>query len=118
MICAASRGTLIVAMHVKYCLARLKLAPDEQLKLLEALDRLPFADVTPEAIAALEPCDEITVEMIHSAMELPPAHHGGQMSAGWHVLEHDPVWSTLVSRNPSLATAMSLCLHNRMEQAA
>jgi hypothetical protein len=117
MISTGSRGTLLTAMFVKYSLAHTSMTPAEQLEALEALGRLPHDDVTADAIAAVEPCSHDVAVMVMSAMDLAPA--GSQkISAGWKVLESEPVWSKLTELNPSLLVAASLCRYGSHKEAA
>ena len=91
--------------------------PAERSETLEQLAGLPFAGVTAAAIAAIEPCSHDVARMIGDAFDLPPVKPPYKLSAGWRVLETEPVWSKLVDLNPSLQLAMNLCGHSRLAAA-
>jgi hypothetical protein len=114
---SGQRGILITAMFLKYRLASTKMTRAEQLETLEGLDGLPYGDVTSEAIAEIEPCSHEVARMIMEALDLPPAQPWHKLSAGWKLLETEPVWSKLVELNPSLERAQKLFSYSSRKAA-
>jgi hypothetical protein len=90
MLSTGSRGILVHAMFLKYCLATLKPSGTEQLKFLEQLAAMPYGDVGPSAIAAVEPCSH-------------------DVASIWDLLTREPAWSHLLALCPSLERAALLC---------
>ena len=111
------RGILIVAMFLKWRLARTEMTREEQLETLEALDGLPFADVTPQVLAEVQACNTEVANMVMTATDLPPAQPWQATSAGWKLLATEPVWSKLVELNPSLERAEKLSRYCSREAA-
>ena len=84
-----------------------KLSVRERLRLLEAIEACIRGPVTAEAIAAIEPADEVFEQIVAEATRAASPKDGGEPF--FAILERAEVFENLRHLNPSLDRAIALC---------
>jgi hypothetical protein len=85
-----------------------ELSVAERLYILEWIDARADMMITPAVIAAIEPADDVSLEIVSEALRLSLAADDNG-SATFAVLERETVAGDLLALNPSITQAIRLC---------
>jgi hypothetical protein len=92
---------------LKHQLLAAGLSVGERLRMLEAIDGCAIGPLTPQAIAVIEPANEVFAAIVVEAIRHAAGSEDG--APCFDVLERPAVFADLVRLNPSLRQAVALC---------
>jgi hypothetical protein len=95
------RFTIVFLSRLKYDLVRHPMTARERLELLEGIDGLLNEKLTAEVVAAIEPADDATAEIVDTAV-------AAGFSAASDLLSKDDVFRRLIALNPRWLRAIQL----------
>ncbi|HEY8336715.1 MAG TPA: hypothetical protein VIQ05_23225 [Tardiphaga sp.] len=94
--------SLAVVAGLKWALITLKMSAEDRLRVLDGIETCVYGPVTHEALAAIEPADEGSREIMQEINKLPIAKRTNAFRDG-------DVFRLLSKLNPSLLVALRLC---------
>jgi hypothetical protein len=110
---AGYKHTLLIVAVLKSALATCEMTAREQLEILETLNGLVDSYLTSAALAALEPAEPATIEVVRQAWRLD----GNTDKPSFAVLTSPEVFDNLIAANPSIARAIELCARRHRPSA-